>query len=72
MECPYCKKVMVNGYFHNGSTQIQWIPKGNKPSIFRFGVAENVVLLKNTFLFSGYKSEAYYCSNCKIILSKTD
>ena len=71
MECPYCKNEMMNGYFHNGNQPIQWMPKGSKPSLFRFSSSENGVELQNSLSFDGYKSEAYYCPGCTITIAKT-
>ena len=39
MKCPYCGMEMQAGYIPNGSQPVQWIPDGEKPSLFSFSIA---------------------------------
>lgn len=74
MKCPYCQKEMQLGQISNWSQPIQWIPDGQKPSLFSFSVAKNGISLINQFKplkAYGYKAEAYYCSKCKIVIAPT-
>lgn len=74
MKCPYCQKEMQFGYIPNGQQPVQWIPDKGKPSLLSFSVAEQGVSLINQFKplkVNGYKAEAHYCSNCKIVIAPT-
>ncbi len=74
MKCPYCQKEMQWGYIPNWSQPVQWIPDGEKPSLFSFSVAQKGIALINQFKpfkVYGYKAKAYYCSKCKIVLAPT-
>ncbi len=69
MKCPSCQKEMHNGYVFERDQPIQWIPAESKPSIWKTGVAEgSVVLGGGGFWTGGYKAEAFYCKNCKIVI----
>lgn len=75
MKCPYCKKEMTSGYIPNGQQPVQWIPDGEKPSLFSFSTAEKGVTLNNKFSplkANGYKAAAFYCCDCGIILALTE
>lgn len=74
MKCPYCGTEMLAGYIPNGNQPVQWIPAGERPSLLSFSVAEHGVTLMNQykpFKANGYKAEAYYCSDCKLIIAPT-
>ena len=74
MKCPYCQEEMRLGYIPNGEQPVQWIPNGERPSVLSFSIAEQGVPLINQFKplkANGYKAEAYYCSNCKVIIAPT-
>lgn len=74
MKCPYCQKEMQFGYLQNGSQPVQWLPDGEKPSMFSFSKAENGVELVNKFAplkANGYKAEANYCPACKVVIAQT-
>ncbi len=65
---------MQLGQISNWLQPIQWIPDGQKPSLFSFSIAQNAISLINQFKplkAYGYKAEAYYCSKCKIIIAPT-
>ena len=74
MKCPYCQEEMQLGYIPNGGQPVQWIPNGERPSVLSFSIAEQGVPLINQFKplkTNGYKAEANYCSNCKVIIAPT-
>ena len=74
MKCPYCQEEMQLGYIPNGGQPVQWIPNGERPSVLFFSIAEQGVPLINQFKplkANGYKAEAHYCSNCKVIIAPT-
>ena len=74
MKCPYCQEEMQRGYIPNGGQPVQWIPNGERPSVLSFSIAEQGVPLINQFKplkANGYKAEAHYCSNCKVIIAPT-
>ena len=72
MKCPYCSGEMLVGYIHNGNQPVQWIPNGKKPSIFRFSATDDGIKLDNKFSMSGYRSEAYYCDACHVVIAKAE
>ncbi len=75
MKCPCCNKEMQSGYIHNGSQPVQWIPDGKKPSMFSFSTTKEGIRLVNKFepfKSNGYSAEAYFCSDCKIVVAPTD
>ena len=66
---------MASGYIFNYKQPVQWIPNGKKPSMFAFSLSDDGVELKNKFSMfktGGYKAEAYYCSNCHIVVAPTE
>ncbi len=72
MKCPYCDKEMLQGYIHNGNQPVQWLPNNSKPSPLRFSTADDGVALINQFRINGYKAQAYYCSNCNLVIARTE
>ena len=75
MECPYCRKNMESGYIPNGQQPVQWIPDGEKPSMFSFSTSPKGITLCNKFSplkANGYKAKAYYCSHCGIVLAQIE
>ena len=68
MKCPYCENGMLNGYIHNPSQPIQWIPKEEKPSMWRGGVAKRAVRLGEWGLLRESKVTAFYCPNCEVVI----
>ena len=74
MKCPYCNKEMALGYVQNGQQPVQWMPDGKKPSMLSHKTTKEGVTLVNEFApfkANGYKAEAYYCMNCKIVIAPT-
>jgi len=74
MRCPYCQGEMQQGYVPNGGQPVQWIPDGEKVSLLSFSVAEKGISLINQFRplkANGYRAEAHYCSNCRIVIART-
>lgn len=69
MKCPYCEREMRKGYFHDGDQPIQWIPEGQKPSIWKTGVAEGAVSLGQGSYWRTWSATAFYCRSCKIIIA---
>ena len=86
MNCPYCLKEMRCGYFFNDRSPIQWIPDDKKPSKINFTVADGAVslcgkvepLLEASWktslksIIKGYKAQAYYCDECRIVIAKAE
>ena len=74
MKCPYCQNEMQPGYIPNAGQPVQWIPNGEKPSIFTFTVAGHGIPLLNQFKplkANGYIAEAHYCPTCKLVIAPT-
>lgn len=74
MKCPYCKNEMLLGYIPNGQQPVQWIPDGERPSLFSFVTSGTGVSLDNKFSplkVNGYKAIAYCCIDCGIVLAPT-
>lgn len=72
MKCPYCGMEMQAGYIPNGSQPVQWIPDGEKPSLFSFSIAGQGVSLINQYKplkANGYKADAHYCPKCKVVIA---
>lgn len=74
MECPYCKKEMSKGYIHSGRQPIHWIPDGVKPAMLAYNIAKGGVSLRHkpTSGIGGYRAEAYYCADCRVVMAKTE
>ena len=72
MNCPYCAREMLPGCLHNGDQPVQWLPDGEKPSVFAFAAAEKGVSLLNRSTLRGYQAAAFYCEKCKIVIAPTD
>lgn len=73
MECPYCSKEMLCGYLWNDRSPVQWIPDGKKTPMLNFKVAKDAVALGSKLeLLSGYKAQAYYCNECRIVIAKAE
>lgn len=75
MKCPYCDKEMLSGYIPNGDQPVQWLPDGEKPSLFAFKTAEKGVALRNRFALlqaNGYAAAAFCCEKCKIVIAPTE
>lgn len=72
MNCPYCGREMLPGRLHNGKQPVQWLPDGERPSVFAFAAAKKGVSLRNSFGAGGYQAAAFYCEKCKIVIAPTD
>jgi len=75
MKCPYCQRELSIGYLYNNDKPVQWIPDGNKPSFWRFAADTSGVTLKNShfpFHRASYRTEAYYCPACRIVIAPTE
>ncbi len=75
MKCPYCGREMACGYLYNSSQPLQWIPRGKRPSMFSYSLAEAAIPLNNEFSFfkiGGYHAEAFFCEACRIVIAKAE
>lgn len=75
MKCPYCQREMSIGYLYNNDKPVQWIPDEDKPSFWRFATAASGITLKHShsaFRRGSYRSEAHYCSACRIVIAPTE
>ena len=68
MKCPACKREMRKGYFRHADQPVQWIPDGNRPSIWKTGVAKDAIVLSDESCWSGYRADAFYCPTCKFVV----
>ena len=57
MKCPYCGAEMNKGYFHNDGQPVQWIPEGQKPSVWRGQLAKASVPLGQGSWLKGYRAD---------------
>ena len=71
MKCPNCEREMRKGYLKNTDQPVQWIPENSKPSIWKTGVADGAVVLSEESFWKGYRADAYYCANCKMVIVPT-
>ncbi len=74
MTCPYCNRDMRLGYLHNVSQPIDWIPEGEKPSVWKISHApKGVPLAGDTGSYwTGHRIPAHHCPHCKIVMAKTE
>ncbi len=72
MKCPICHLDMTKGYLHNGRQPLEWVPDGKKAGTFTGRFSRDGVPLQNGkfSVWTGYKAEAFYCANCKIVLAR--
>ncbi len=68
MKCPRCERNMEKGYFSNDTQAVQWIPEGEKPSLWKAGIAKGAVVLSKGGYWTGYRADAYYCPDCKMVI----
>ena len=66
MDCPYCKKEMQKGNIMSG-TQIRWYPENVETAIL--AEREDTVRLHTGGWVDSAKAEAYYCSDCRIVIT---
>ncbi len=72
MKCPYCEKEMQNGYIPTDTTPAQWLPEGEKQSLFKLKYSKNCKKLISENTSFGIHAIAYYCGNCGIVLLNED
>lgn len=75
MKCPYCQKMMDEGYIENPRDVVAWIPKGAYRGLREriFPRSEKKFILAGKYNFiEGGSAEAYYCNNCKKIIIDVD
>ncbi len=73
MNCPCCSQEMARGYLRNANQPLQWIPDGKRPSMWKLSTVDHGVTLNGEYTFGkGYTAETYYCSNCRIVIAKTE
>ena len=68
MKCPYCDKEMAKGKIPAGRDNICWYPEDVELGLFS-GLDDNVILLAKVGFFEAAVAEAYYCADCKIVLT---
>ena len=68
MKCPYCENGMLCGYIPNAVQPVQWIPKDEKPSPWRGGLAKRAVQLGKKSFLRESKASAFYCPNCEVVI----
>lgn len=67
--CPYCDSVMKVGYQYNYTNPVQWIPSNERQPWLRGSVARGGVKTGDGNWFAGYTAKAYYCENCRVIIT---
>lgn len=76
-ECPYCKGQMEPGFIGGESAPLYWIPEGKRDTMFRYHVPDAGIELnqnstmRNKLFVYRYRSEAYYCKTCKLVIADT-
>lgn len=68
MNCPYCNKIMDEGYILSYKGDIRWTPKDKKPgATLRFNHPKDYeVMLCKVASFTRPKIKVFRCSHCKI------
>ena len=70
MKCPYCNQEMHTGYIPNSSQPVQWLPEGEKASIWRGGVSPNAVRLSaRRPMFGDHQAISHLCVACRVIIT---
>lgn len=73
MKCPYCSHEMRLGYLNNATQPIDWIPEGEKPSIWKAKHAPKGVPIKGSGSYwKGFQAVAYYCVGCRVVIAQTE
>ncbi len=73
MKCPYCNHEMRSGYIRNSTQPIDWIPDGEKPSVWKGAHApEGVPLQGEGSYWKGYRATVCYCAHCKVVVARTE
>ena len=67
MECPYCKKEMVEGKIPARKANICWYPADKELRVFS-DLDDDVVLLAKPDVWDAGMAVAHYCGDCKIII----
>ena len=68
MECPYCKKEMTKGKIPAARGSICWCPADKDMWGFSY-MDEDVVMLKKAGLVNFAEAEAYYCADCRMVIT---
>ncbi|EEG75608.1 PF20097 family protein [[Clostridium] hylemonae] len=63
MKCPYCNKNMKPGKIWQDRYALKWVPSERRFP-FGGGIRLTSIIEDRPFI------EAYYCDNCKILISK--
>lgn len=69
MECPYCKKEMLDGYIPASHMALMWIPENEKVPLTVFNKTRVGVNLTKLPISKMQKAKSYYCSDCKIVIT---
>lgn len=72
MKCPYCGEEMQKGYVPTDTIPAQWIPDGEKQSVFKFNYSKICKKIIYEDTFQGIHAVADYCKTCGIILLKEE
>lgn len=70
MECPYCKKEMIEGYIYGDMNSFEWLPEDKK----HIGIFASIRLKFKSKSFWGRKNaKAYRCVDCyKLIIDMNE
>lgn len=70
MECPYCKKEMIEGYIYGESLALKWLPADKEFLGGTFAVG-GIKLKSNTF-WGRQNVKAFNCLDCNKLIINLD
>ena len=72
MKCPYCSSEMKKGYIPAARDFLEWVPKGEEPSMIFFRKGDGRIKLTETPFFNMESIEGFVCSSCKKLIIDYD
>lgn len=72
MVCPYCGKIMENGYIKSTGYDLFWIKSGFEDNLARKNIYENGFFIADKGFVKGTQAQAYFCRKCQIVIIGTE
>ena len=68
MKCPFCNKIMIEGFVYSAKEDIKWTPKDETVGRVINTPKDTEILLAKLNFLKGCKIPVYRCSTCEIQL----
>ena len=69
MQCPYCKKELMEGYIPASKMALMWLPESGKtPATIYQKTKTGINLTKVPFLRM-QKAQSFYCDKCNVVIT---